>query len=146
MSTRNLPGGKKRQARRADNLAAICEQIVCKWGVSTSRNPKGLHGLYRDNFTFYSLTCSRFGWTSENKTLRGSFAKIGQDVQTIKWEIHRQYDNIYTNTVRRILSFAIVRSPNKSAEKQEYHWNMRGEEIYMPFHADPRLYKNFFEF
>jgi hypothetical protein len=24
MSTRNLPGGKKRPARRADNLAAIC--------------------------------------------------------------------------------------------------------------------------
>jgi hypothetical protein len=22
-------------------------------GTSTSRNPKGLHGLYRDNFTFY---------------------------------------------------------------------------------------------
>jgi hypothetical protein len=25
MSTRNLPGGKKRPARRTDNLAAICE-------------------------------------------------------------------------------------------------------------------------
>jgi hypothetical protein len=24
MSTRNLPGGKKRPARKADNLAAIC--------------------------------------------------------------------------------------------------------------------------
>jgi hypothetical protein len=24
MSTRNLPGGKRRPARRADNLAAIC--------------------------------------------------------------------------------------------------------------------------
>jgi hypothetical protein len=28
MSTRNLPGGKKRPARRVDNLAAICELIV----------------------------------------------------------------------------------------------------------------------
>jgi hypothetical protein len=28
MSTRNLPGGKKRPARRADELAAICEQNV----------------------------------------------------------------------------------------------------------------------
>jgi hypothetical protein len=28
MSTRNLPGGKKRQARRADNLAAIYEPNV----------------------------------------------------------------------------------------------------------------------
>jgi hypothetical protein len=28
MSTRNLTGGKKRLARRADNLTAICEPIV----------------------------------------------------------------------------------------------------------------------
>jgi hypothetical protein len=28
MSTRNLPGGEKRQARRADNLAAIYEPNV----------------------------------------------------------------------------------------------------------------------
>jgi hypothetical protein len=28
MSTRNLPGGKKRPVRRANNLAAICEPNV----------------------------------------------------------------------------------------------------------------------
>jgi hypothetical protein len=28
MSTRNLPGGKVRPARKADNLTAICETIV----------------------------------------------------------------------------------------------------------------------
>jgi hypothetical protein len=28
MSIRNLPGGKGRPARKADNLTAICEQIV----------------------------------------------------------------------------------------------------------------------
>jgi hypothetical protein len=28
MSTRNLPGGKKRPAHEADNLTAICEPIV----------------------------------------------------------------------------------------------------------------------
>jgi hypothetical protein len=28
MSTRNLPGGKGQQARKADNLTAICEAIV----------------------------------------------------------------------------------------------------------------------
>jgi hypothetical protein len=28
MSTRNIPGGKKRPARRADNVAAICEPNV----------------------------------------------------------------------------------------------------------------------
>jgi hypothetical protein len=32
MSTRNLPGGKKRPARRADNLAAIYEPNVWKCG------------------------------------------------------------------------------------------------------------------
>jgi hypothetical protein len=32
MSIRNLPGGKKRPARRADNLAAICEPNVFKCG------------------------------------------------------------------------------------------------------------------
>jgi hypothetical protein len=28
MSTRNLPGGKGRSARKSDNLTAICEPIV----------------------------------------------------------------------------------------------------------------------
>jgi hypothetical protein len=28
MSTKNLPGGKWRQARKDDNLTAICEPIV----------------------------------------------------------------------------------------------------------------------
>jgi hypothetical protein len=32
MSTRNFPWGKKQPARRADNLAAICEPNVCKCG------------------------------------------------------------------------------------------------------------------
>jgi hypothetical protein len=48
MSTRILPGGKKRPALRADNLAAMSENV----GASVSRNHKGLHVLYRDNFTF----------------------------------------------------------------------------------------------
>jgi hypothetical protein len=30
MSTRNLPGGKGRRARMADNLTAICDTIVLK--------------------------------------------------------------------------------------------------------------------
>jgi hypothetical protein len=28
MSTRNLPGGKRHPARKADNLTALCEPIV----------------------------------------------------------------------------------------------------------------------
>jgi hypothetical protein len=43
MSTRNLLGGKGRQARKADNLAAICESENV--GASTSHKPMGLHGL-----------------------------------------------------------------------------------------------------
>jgi hypothetical protein len=39
MSTRNLPGGKKRPARRADNLAAIGEPNVWKYGSFTLSQP-----------------------------------------------------------------------------------------------------------
>jgi hypothetical protein len=39
MSTRKLPAGKKRPARRADNLAAIYEPNVRNVGASISRNP-----------------------------------------------------------------------------------------------------------
>jgi hypothetical protein len=46
---RNLSGGKKRTARRADNLVSRMSENV---GASTSRNPKSLHGLYRENFAF----------------------------------------------------------------------------------------------
>jgi hypothetical protein len=38
MSTRNLPEGKERPARKADD----CLENV---GASTSHNPMGLHGL-----------------------------------------------------------------------------------------------------
>jgi hypothetical protein len=41
MSTRNLPGGKVRPARKAD-LTAL------NLGVSTSHNPMGLHGLLQE--------------------------------------------------------------------------------------------------
>jgi hypothetical protein len=42
MSTRCLPGGKGRLARKADNVAAICLENV---GALSSHNPMGLHGL-----------------------------------------------------------------------------------------------------
>jgi hypothetical protein len=61
MSTRKLPGSKKRPARRAENLAAIYEPNVWNVGASTSRNPKGLHGLY---LTLPYLTSESAGsWT-----------------------------------------------------------------------------------
>jgi hypothetical protein len=45
MSTRNLPGGKKRPAGRADNLAPSVSQMSENVGASTSHNPMSLHGL-----------------------------------------------------------------------------------------------------
>jgi hypothetical protein len=57
MSTRNLPGGKGRPARKADNLTAVCEPIVwIMW------DPQGLTTLwastacYRDSFLFLATT------------------------------------------------------------------------------------------
>jgi hypothetical protein len=39
MSTRNLPGGKKRPAHKADNLTAICEPNVWKCGSLNLSQP-----------------------------------------------------------------------------------------------------------
>jgi hypothetical protein len=39
MSTRNLPGGKKRPAHRADNLAAIYQPNVLKCGSLSLSQP-----------------------------------------------------------------------------------------------------------
>jgi hypothetical protein len=56
-STRNLPGSKKRPARKADKLAAIYEPNVwnCE-SLNLCRKPKGLDGLYRGKFTLMYAT------------------------------------------------------------------------------------------
>jgi hypothetical protein len=54
MSTRKHSGGKKRPARRADNLPE-CQ--------------KGLHGLYGDNFTLPQSLQPRVGIVSEIRPL-----------------------------------------------------------------------------
>jgi hypothetical protein len=41
MSTKNLPGGKRRPARQADNLTVICEPIVYKCGSLDVSQPSG---------------------------------------------------------------------------------------------------------
>jgi hypothetical protein len=56
MSTRSLPGAKSGRRRVGltilpPSLSRMSENV----GASTSRQPKGLHGLYRDNFTFYLI-------------------------------------------------------------------------------------------
>jgi hypothetical protein len=54
MSTRNIPGGKGRLARGADNLTAICEPICLESvGASTSHNPMGLHDLLQGYLYLY---------------------------------------------------------------------------------------------
>jgi hypothetical protein len=53
MSTRNLPGGKGRPARKADNLTAICEPIVCKiWEPRRFTTLWASTACHRDGYTF----------------------------------------------------------------------------------------------
>jgi hypothetical protein len=50
ISTRNLPGRKRRPARKADNFTADCLENV---GASTCHNPVGLHDLLQGLFNFF---------------------------------------------------------------------------------------------
>jgi hypothetical protein len=52
MSTRNIPGGEGRPARKADNLTAICEPIVYKmWELQHLTALWVSTAHYRDTFT-----------------------------------------------------------------------------------------------
>jgi hypothetical protein len=56
MSTRNLPGGKKRPARRADNLTAIYKPIVSKmWEPRHLTNLFASTACYRDSLSLLNL-------------------------------------------------------------------------------------------
>jgi hypothetical protein len=53
MSTRNLPAGKERPARGAENLIAICEPTVYKmWEPRRLTSLWAFTACYRDSFTF----------------------------------------------------------------------------------------------
>jgi hypothetical protein len=53
MSTRNLHGDKGRSPRKADNLTAVCEQIVKKmWVPRRLTSLWASTGCYRNSFTF----------------------------------------------------------------------------------------------
>jgi hypothetical protein len=52
MSTRNLLGVKSVRRVGLTTLPPSVGPMSENVGALTSRNPKGLHGLYRDNFTF----------------------------------------------------------------------------------------------
>jgi hypothetical protein len=56
MSTRNLPGGKGRPERKADNLTAICEPVVYKtWQPQRLTILLASTTCYRDIFTFLQI-------------------------------------------------------------------------------------------
>jgi hypothetical protein len=50
MSIRNLPGGKNGRLVGLTTIPPSVSRISENVGTSTSRNPKGLHGLYKDSF------------------------------------------------------------------------------------------------
>jgi hypothetical protein len=56
VSTRNLPGGKKRPRVWLTSLPPPVGRLSDNVGASNPRNPKGLHVVYRDNFTFTLLS------------------------------------------------------------------------------------------
>jgi hypothetical protein len=62
MNTRNLPGGKGRPAREADNLTSICETTVQKmWEPQRLTTLWAFMACYMDSFTFLPHTkCTAF--------------------------------------------------------------------------------------
>jgi hypothetical protein len=78
MSIRNLPGGKNGRRLGLKIVPPFVSRISENAGASTSRTPKGLHGLYRDNFTlllYSNLYCFRQR-TRKQKVLHGMVARI----------------------------------------------------------------------
>jgi hypothetical protein len=93
MSTRNLPGGKGRAARKADNLTAICESIFQKmWQPRRLTTLWASTVCYRDRFAYTTLTATglhrvwrRADWWKMNwkgygskRSNRGTVHGIGQ--------------------------------------------------------------------
>jgi hypothetical protein len=57
MSTRNLPGGKSRPARKADNLTANSEAIIQKmWEPQRLTTLWASTACYRDSFYLFTFT------------------------------------------------------------------------------------------
>jgi hypothetical protein len=69
MNTMNLPGGKVRLARKADNLTAISEPIYM--GASTSRKSVGLHGLLQEYRYLFLPTISMDKYWMTDNTMGG---------------------------------------------------------------------------
>jgi hypothetical protein len=80
MSTRNLPGVKSGRRVGLTTLLPSVSRMSENVGASTSRKPKGLHGLYRDNFTLpYKCLTSSIWMRSCDSEICGS----GQICETL---------------------------------------------------------------
>jgi hypothetical protein len=85
MSTRNLPGGKGRPAREADNLTAICESIVLKmWEPRRLTTLWAFTACYMDSFTFFFLLVLK----SAVFFLKVVLVHVCDDELTFQFEIH----------------------------------------------------------
>jgi hypothetical protein len=74
MSTRNLPGGKGRTARKGDNLTAICEASVYKmWKPRRLTTLWASTACYNDSFTHFSLRCKDMPHCSGIETITKHF-------------------------------------------------------------------------
>jgi hypothetical protein len=63
MSTRNLPGGKGRPARKADNLTAFCEPDCLEkmWEPRRLITLWAFTACYRDSFIYFTFSCAESG-------------------------------------------------------------------------------------
>jgi hypothetical protein len=108
MSTRNIPGGKGRPARKADNLAAICEPTVNKmWEPQHLTTLWASTVSYRDTFTPYLC---RVRWAIS-------------DINNIPFE-HQIIHGLYWTDANKKQTFpktSIVRCPNGI-----FYWNAFG--------------------
>jgi hypothetical protein len=93
MSSRNFPQGKKRPARRADNLAAIYEPNVWKlWELQPLATLRVTTACYRDSFTFtftvFHTRCFKFVPLSLERPLLNSFLIFPNSLVTAWTSIH----------------------------------------------------------
>jgi hypothetical protein len=88
ISARNLPGGKGRPARGADNLTAVCELIVWKmWDPRRLTTLWAFTACYRDRFTFYYNFICCFIWAAGHFTVTLREEQQIQGIQDVKFHI-----------------------------------------------------------
>jgi hypothetical protein len=94
MNTRNLPGSKKRPKSWLTTLLPSVSRMSENVGAPTSHSPKGLLGLYRDNFTlpYLTLPCKVVKWMVVARPRKG---QIKQSVKQAIYELLVTHVTIY---------------------------------------------------